>query len=341
MLTALFFGLFLVSLGSFDYMPWWVSGILSTTLFIPVSLFVFASGRRLVLAVRRKIEFSSYVPHTHLRHSGFDLITSKHFRFSAPEKRYIVIHVVLLIFFLVFWFWFCWALSHACVSFFPTSISTRASRWPSGDVCRNRDPCHVYLTVGRDLANEVILHVHSSHKYGNLTIALSAVSRPSATTTADYSWTLTPQEYEVTELETQRVLYYTAISNLTADTIYYFRVVDSSPREGYNSVFTQEYNFLTGPVSGATSNGFNFVTGGDMGVSEGAAAITGVAAAQNPLFVALGGDLAYDNSYVSAPVPMPPTFLIGAFLPGSLLATVVGTRGLICSLLRCCLRLAD
>jgi acid phosphatase type 7 len=107
------------------------------------------------------------------------------------------------------------------------------------------------------------------------------------------------QEHEVKYLETPRFIYYISLLNLTADTTYYFRIIDNEPLADQKAVFSREYNFLTGPTSGPTSAPFSFVAGGDMGVGVDTAKMTGIAAAQNPLFVAMGGDLAYDNSMPS------------------------------------------
>jgi hypothetical protein len=167
--------------------------------------------------------------------------------------------------------------------FYPHSISTRLTRIATRDVCKYRDPCHVYLMVGSDMAHEMILHVHSSHKYGNLTVFIDTTSRAAASGTAQpllpscrsrflsplsvidssaYSYHFGSQEYVMTHLETERVIYYSSLVNLTADTRYWFRVVDSAPLSGYSPVFSQEYSFITAPAAGLSSKNFSFVTGG-------------------------------------------------------------------------------
>lgn len=112
----------------------------------------------------------------------FDVLGSSKFllRLSGQIRRPILTQVALLAAFCIFWIFLAWAASHICISVFPVSISTRITRPASKDVCLQRDPCHVYLTVGRDLAHELILHVHSNHKYGNLVVAMSTQSHSDA-----------------------------------------------------------------------------------------------------------------------------------------------------------------
>jgi hypothetical protein len=101
-------------------------------------------------------------------------------RLPGAVKRTIVIQIVLLVALCIFSFFIAWATSHVCISVFPVHVSTRISRPASSDVCLQRDPCHLYLTVGTDLARELIVHVHSSHKYGKLMVAMSRQSHPDA-----------------------------------------------------------------------------------------------------------------------------------------------------------------
>jgi hypothetical protein len=320
--SALFLGLFFLTLSALDVIPWWVSGILSTIWFFAVWGFKSRFATRLLKKLRGNGD-AKYVRFSQNPSKSLKLINRNTFcsalcSLARKVTRQVLVQLSLMVLFCTLWFWLCWAVSSACVTFYPISISTRVSRPASSDVCLQRDPCHVYLTVGSDLANEVILHVHSSHRYGNLSIALSTVSQPAATCTlrtstafnlglvysrspcflaasSSYPISVATQEYQVTRLETTRVVYYAALSNLSADTTYYFRIVDAQPLSGFLPIFTREYSFVSGPQSGPTSSPFSFVTGGDMGVSALTNQLTAVAAAQNPLFVAIGGDMSYDN----------------------------------------------
>lgn len=74
-----------------------------------------------------------------------------------------------------------------------------------------------------------------------------------------------------------------AIAGLTPGTEYEFSLGDS----------TKAYRFRTMPAK--ATNSFHFVSGGDSGVNEHAVANNRLAAAQDPMFVMIGGDLGYDN----------------------------------------------
>lgn len=71
----------------------------------------------------------------------------------------------------------------------------------------------------------------------------------------------------MTQLETERVVYYSLMRNLTGNTTYFFRVIDNQPLPGYSVVFSQEYSFSTAPESGRSSS-FSFVTGGGTDLRE-------------------------------------------------------------------------
>jgi len=82
---------------------------------------------------------------------------------------------------------------------------------------------------------------------------------------------------------TDRLLVRTELSGLEPDTEYVFRV-------GLDSA---EQRFRTMPAK--ATNTIQFVSGGDAGVGAHPIQTNRLAAAQNPSFVVLGGDLAYEN----------------------------------------------
>lgn len=78
-------------------------------------------------------------------------------------------------------------------------------------------------------------------------------------------------------------IYRTELTGLTPDTLYRFRVgLDSAER-----------SFRTAPAK--QTNAIQFVSGGDSGINREAQQINQVAANQSPMFVVMGGDLAYEN----------------------------------------------
>ena len=82
---------------------------------------------------------------------------------------------------------------------------------------------------------------------------------------------------------TDRWIFRTELTGLEPNTDYRFRVgLDSAERR-----------FRTMPAT--ATNTIHFVSGGDSGIGEHAINNNHVAAAQSPMFVVLGGDLAYEN----------------------------------------------
>ena len=73
------------------------------------------------------------------------------------------------------------------------------------------------------------------------------------------------------------------LTNLTPGTEYEFTIGTASPT----------YRFRTMPSK--ATNAFHFVSGGDCGVNSHVIANNRIAAAQDPMFALIGGDLGYDN----------------------------------------------
>jgi hypothetical protein len=78
-------------------------------------------------------------------------------------------------------------------------------------------------------------------------------------------------------------VYRSELTRLSPGTEYKFQVGDA----------TAEYRFRTMPLK--MTDEFSFVSGGDAGVGEHAVSSNIIAAKQDPHFVLMGGDLAYDN----------------------------------------------
>lgn len=106
--------------------------------------------------------------------------------------------------------------------------------------------------------------------------------------------------------DTDRLVHRCEITGLKPGSEYKFQVGSSS----------KEFRFQTMPAK-ATSE-FRFITGGDAGTGSAAVTSNKLAAKQDPYFVAIGGDLAYDNGRA------PDTF--HRFLQ-NYHATMVDTRG--------------
>lgn len=90
-------------------------------------------------------------------------------------------------------------------------------------------------------------------------------------------------------LEITRYVYYVELDGLTPNTTYYVTVGDATDP---TTTSRNMLKFRTAPTSG----GFTFVQGGDLGLSSTTATLVAGAASKEPLYMALGGDLAYANS---------------------------------------------
>lgn len=91
------------------------------------------------------------------------------------------------------------------------------------------------------------------------------------------------------DLEVTRYVYYVELTGLTPDTTYYVRVGDGVDA---STMTNDPIKFRTAPTNGD----FAFIQGGDLGYSATATALINGAAQKEPLYMALGGDLAYANS---------------------------------------------
>lgn len=131
---------------------------------------------------------------------------------------------------------------------------------------------------GRDASSSVIVHYHASKKYKNPVVRFS--------TDGILNHTISAKMFDL-ELEVDRWIYYAEMNSLLPDTTYYFAAGDASDSKS----FTDTKSFVTAPLTAP----YTFVSGGDVGVGPLAPKLLKSAAAKRPLFMALGGDLAYDN----------------------------------------------
>jgi hypothetical protein len=102
----------------------------------------------------------------------------------------------------------------------------------------------------------------------------------------DYASVVTAEFYKLPLDEIDRYVYYGYVDTLQPDTTYYYVLGDAA------TGWTTERKFKTAP--GKSSN-FTFISGGDMGLSKETYMLTAIGASKNPLFGAIGGDIAYCN----------------------------------------------
>jgi acid phosphatase type 7 len=136
------------------------------------------------------------------------------------------------------------------------------------------DPSTLFLTWQRDPTTSITAQwiapetpsdtaVSFRPLAGSASQAVKAISKP----------------YSSTDLRVHRA----ELTNLEPDTEYQFQIGTNSPI----------YRFRTMPAK--ATNTIDFVTGGDSGIGEHAIANNILAAKQEPRFVLMAGDLAYDN----------------------------------------------
>jgi acid phosphatase type 7 len=190
-------------------------------------------------------------------------------------------------------FLMAWASADVCVTMHPISASTRISRAIAGDVCANRDPCHVYVMVGRNMSNEMIVHWHSTRSYKAPTLFFDTSSHYTEAESSEYAFNVSAVANHMSQLEVSRYVYYATLSYLSPSTKYFIRVGDIT--ESGPQLLGIEWSFETAPASVGPNETFHFVSGGDMGRTQVTQDLTVLAGKTNPLFAAIGGDLSYDN----------------------------------------------
>lgn len=104
---------------------------------------------------------------------------------------------------------------------------------------------------------------------------------------ATLNLTVSATSYKM-DLEVSRYVYYAELTGLDPETNYRFVVGDAS-----NNKTTSTTKFIrTAPASGP----FTFISGGDVGMESYAPILLKAAAAQDPLYMAIGGDISYENA---------------------------------------------
>lgn len=190
-------------------------------------------------------------------------------------------------------FLFAWASADVCVTMHPISASTRISRAIAGDPCANREPCHLYVMVGRNMSNEMIVHWHSTRNYQSPILFFDTVSHTTEAAAEVYRSNVTAIKNFMSKLEVSRYVYYATLSNLKPSTKYFIRVGDvgtSGPQ-----LLGVEWSFETAMGTLGENDSFHFISGGDMGRTQVTQDLTVLAGRTRPLFAAIGGDLSYDN----------------------------------------------
>ncbi|KAL0488173.1 purple acid phosphatase [Acrasis kona] len=193
-----------------------------------------------------------------------------------------------------------------CISYYPFSISTGFTRTylNQDKICERNTICFTYLTVPKDMSTSMIVNYQL---HGNQpTNSHVLISRKSFVTQRldennqteviiDYS---NVHQYEskcfdMNFEDEQRHQCWCDLTMLKPNTIYHYLPVTQHSNQK-NITTLQEYKFKTGPPL-TSDDTFTFVTGGDVQFAESGTMLAKFAAAKDPLFVMIGGDIAFAN----------------------------------------------
>lgn len=185
-----------------------------------------------------------------------------------------------------------------CVTASPVRGSTFLSRHFGHKYCKTGSTCNVYFTLA-DRESDLIMNFHASEKPDSAYVVYDVVSHTRNSTDTIENWVdgypghAPATIYKVnTVWELERYVMWADISNLQADTYYFFVAVYM--KDGV-TVASSEHKVRSLPSNGD----YTFITGGDMSIDENAKKLIDHAAETNPNFAVIGGDNAYDNGFAA------------------------------------------
>ncbi|EGC39693.1 hypothetical protein DICPUDRAFT_147519 [Dictyostelium purpureum] len=221
-------------------------------------------------------------------------------RFGSRNSVLVLVSFIIISFIISFFTY------NVCVGIHPFRVSSRYSRRIQGSSCTPGQVCNFILTVPEDLSNSIIANWHSqdepiqsfalfgttSHKNyfnGSLSMQADQFNNP-------YSSESNATFFKMTNFEDEenRWVSWADITGLAPSTVYY--IVVAVETKGNKMIFYPERKFRTAPNDGTP---YTFITGGDMGMTTSGEDLSINAALAEPLFVMLGGDVAYDSGFVS------------------------------------------
>jgi len=145
-------------------------------------------------------------------------------------------------------------------------------------------PRHVYLTYSDDPATSIDINFHTDGNQDDAKAYWDTESHEGKRRRYANEGAATSTVFD--GLRVERTVHTAALTDLKPNTTYYFVV--GNKKAGY----CEERSFKTIPNDGSP---IRFVTGGDMGVTSAAIRLMKEAAKLDPMFCAIGGDVAYAN----------------------------------------------
>ena len=148
--------------------------------------------------------------------------------------------------------------------------------------CPGPGPCHVYLTAGSDLTSEVFINVH---------LPTSSLAQFLTINVNNGQAVVNATEFPTPLLDShdQRLVFSAYVSGLAPGAIHSFALETDQ-----GAIGETYYEFRTVPLDSAS-----FVVAGDAGVSDYTDQIMTQMIATRPYMAVIGGDVAYDNGFLS------------------------------------------
>lgn len=152
-------------------------------------------------------------------------------------------------------------------------------------------PIHTYLTWQGDTGTTMTVNYHTGATAGQSKVYYDTV--PHGGNLASYAFQATGSSHQISGLSTyvNRNIHWVELTGLTPGQTYYCVAGDPAV------AITPEFKFRTIPSGDVP---IRFTQGGDMGTSSAVGQLMAAAALQEPMFMAFGGDCAYENGALSA-----------------------------------------
>jgi hypothetical protein len=168
------------------------------------------------------------------------------------------------------------------------SFSTWLSRQALDPACPEAGgaPCHVYLSVSYNISSQMFVSAHTHPGVADLVVHFDGTDA-----TGGVPANVNMTRYPVAGLEElgKREVHSAHLTGLSPGATYNVSIAYGDGGTSH----TRLYKFRTGPGGGQP---YNFTSGGDVGNTHEASYITSAAAAMEPLFAMVGGDVAYENA---------------------------------------------
>lgn len=140
-------------------------------------------------------------------------------------------------------------------------------------------PNHVYLTWRGDPSTSIVVSYHTAEAMAS---KVYFDTEPRGGEMGAYARQAEGEARQIPGLADGRYIHHVELRDLQPGQTYYFRTAAGD----------QEFHFRTIP---ADDTPIRFAIGGDMSATPAAGKLAAAAAARNPMFLVVGGDLAYDN----------------------------------------------